>query len=110
MSSEGFKSDFADRRKPAETLGVSPSGVGQSYPQRCPGPEQPHSDSASPLGSAMTISEVARMLGCSPWTVRQRYLPQGLPHLRASQTGRLVFFRNQVTHWILNRQLKGGKR
>lgn len=63
------------------------------------------------LGTALTIDEVAELLGCSPWTVRQRYLRQGLPHLRACASGKLVFFREQVVGWILKRQQqrqKGG--
>jgi len=67
--------------------------------------------SMSTLGEPLSIREVATMLGCSPWTVRQKYLPQGLPHLRTSAGGRLVFFRLQVIRWILKRQeihTKGG--
>jgi hypothetical protein len=56
----------------------------------------------------MDIEDVAALLGCSPWTVRQKYLPEGLPHLRASAGGKFVFFREQVTLWILERQTKGG--
>ncbi len=56
----------------------------------------------------MDIEQVAALLGCSAWTVRQRYLPQGLPYLRTSATGRFVFFREQVIDWILKRQEKGG--
>ncbi len=55
----------------------------------------------------LTIAEAAALLGCSAWTVRQRYLPQGLPHLRASTAGKLIFFREQIIRWILERQ--GGK-
>ncbi len=64
------------------------------------------------LGNPMTIDDVAALLGCSPWTVRQRYLRQGLPHLRACASGKLVFFREQVISWILKRQQqrqKGGQ-
>jgi hypothetical protein len=63
------------------------------------------------LGDPMTIEQVAALLGCSVWTVRQRYLRQGLPHLRACASGKLVFFREQVVGWILKRQQqrqKGG--
>lgn len=64
------------------------------------------------LGQPLAIAEVARLLGCSLWTVRQRYLRQGLPYLRTSATGKLVFFREQVIAWILDRQQqqKGGIR
>lgn len=107
MSWEGLKSDFANRTKPAETLEIAPSRIGHSYPQRCPQPEGGNPTHSDPLGDAMGIAEVAEMLGCSAWTIRQRYMPQGLPYLRASETGRLVFFRNQVTRWIIQRQQKG---
>jgi hypothetical protein len=56
------------------------------------------------LGEPLTIAEVAALFGCSPWTIRQRYLPQGLPHLRATAEGKLVFFRAQIIRWILERQ------
>ena len=56
------------------------------------------------LGEPLTVAEVAAILGCSAWTVRQRYLPQGLPHLRATDGGKLVFFRAQIFRWILERQ------
>jgi hypothetical protein len=56
------------------------------------------------LGDPMTIEEVAVLLGCSPWTVRQRYLRQGLPHLQASARGKLVFFREQIIAWVEKRQ------
>ena len=49
-------------------------------------------------------SEVARLLGCSVWTVRQRYLARGLPYFRIGSTGKLVFYRAQVTQWILEQQ------
>ena len=57
------------------------------------------------------ILEVARLLGCSDWTVRHRYLPQGLPHLRpGGPGGKIVFFRNQVIAWILQQQKQKGGR
>lgn len=71
---------------------------GQSCPQQYP----------QALGPPLSIRAVAELLGCSAWTVRQKYLPQGLPYLRSGPTGKLVFFRDQVTQWILKRQQKGG--
>ena len=56
------------------------------------------------LGEPMNISRVAALLGCSPWTVRQRYLPLGLPHFRTAKTGKLIFYRNQIIRWILEKQ------
>jgi hypothetical protein len=60
------------------------------------------------LGDPLTIEQVAGLIGCSAWTVRQRYLKQGLPHLRACAGGRIVFFREQVIAWILKRQQQKG--
>ena len=60
-----------------------------------------------PLGEPLTIREIARLLGCSVWTVRQRCLPQGLPYFRVAHSGKLIFYRNQVTRWILEKQKTG---
>ena len=57
-----------------------------------------------PLGEALTIHEVSRLLGCSAWTVRNRHLKRGLPYFRTGGTGKLVFYRSQITHWILEQQ------
>ena len=57
-----------------------------------------------PLGEALTIHEVSRLLGCSAWTVRNRHLRRGLPCFRIGGTGKLVFYRSQITHWILEQQ------
>ncbi len=57
-----------------------------------------------PLGEPLAIGEVARLIGVSVWTVRQRCLRQGLPHFRASRTGRLIFYRNQVVRWLIEKQ------
>jgi len=64
------------------------------------------------LGEAMGISTVAELLGCSPWTVRQKHVPRGLPHFRSGPSGRLIFYRNQVVAWILNwqREQQSGRR
>ena len=62
------------------------------------------------LGTPLTIDKVAELLGCSPWTVRQRYVRQGLPHLQASTRGKLIFFREQIIAWVEKRQRqKGGQ-
>jgi hypothetical protein len=94
------KSRFGDDANSAEILGIPTMPLGQSYPQH-----YPHSESMpSRLGEPMDIEDVAELLGCSVWTVRQRYLPGGLPHIRASARGRFVFFHKQVVDWILKRQ------
>lgn len=98
------ESHFGNHAKHLEIQRISQVGLGQSDPRHCPYPET----SDHPLGTPIDIEDVAELLGCSPWTVRQKYLPQGLPHLRASASGRFVFFREQVIDWILDRQEKGG--
>jgi hypothetical protein len=60
------------------------------------------------LGIPLSIGEVARMIGCSPWSVRQTLIQRGLPHLRFKANGRLIFYRDQVIRWIENQQ-EGGK-
>lgn len=62
------------------------------------------------LGEPLGVSDVARLIGCSAWTVRQKHMRAGLPCFRSGPSGRLTFFRNQVVAWILDRQKqeKGG--
>jgi phage terminase Nu1 subunit (DNA packaging protein) len=67
-------------------------------------------DMTTKLGSPLSIREVARMIGSSAWTVRQKYVPQGLPCLRSGPSGKLIFFEAQVVAWILAQQQKGGNR
>lgn len=110
---ERRRSGLVANAKSFEMRPFSASGLGQSYPQHCPQYQDvnalpiDHTD-GSPLGVPLTIREVARLIGCSAWTVRQRHLPQGLPCFRSGPAGKLIFYRNQVVAWIL-RQQKGGK-
>jgi phage terminase Nu1 subunit (DNA packaging protein) len=62
------------------------------------------------LGEAMDVKQVAELIGCSAWTVRQKHVKKGLPCFRTGPSGRMIFYRNQVTAWILKRQKeqKGG--
>jgi phage terminase Nu1 subunit (DNA packaging protein) len=62
------------------------------------------------LGKAMDVKQVAELIGCSAWTVRQKHVKAGLPCFRSGPSGRMIFYRNQVTAWILKRQKeqKGG--
>ena len=99
---EGHESHSGSSGKSAETLRISPISLGQSDPRHYPPPESIE----FPLGSPLDIEDVALILGCSPWTVRQKYLRLGLPHLRASAAGKLVFFTNQLRDWILEHQRK----
>ena len=95
------KSHFGNRAKPMETLESSDQSLGQGRPQHCPQAEEGLS-----LGSPMDIAGVAAFLGCSPWTIRQKYLPKGLPHLRASHAGKFIFFRNQIVDWVREQQIE----
>jgi hypothetical protein len=56
------------------------------------------------LGTPIAIAEVARLIGCSPWTVRQRLIPKGMPYFRAGASGKLIFYTNQVIRWIEKQQ------
>jgi hypothetical protein len=117
-SLEQIMSAFAASQKGTETLDLARIGLGQRCPAPCPRSDPPSSRefpvpgvNEDRLGEAMTIRQVAQLLGCSIWTVRQQYMPHGLPHLRASAAGKLVFFREQVIDWILRQQkIKGGNR
>ena len=99
-------SGFAESGKTLQTQVFSPTHYGQSYQQHYPQASECGND---PLGAPLSIREVARLIGCSAWTVRQSYLPQGLPHLRSGPRSKLVFFRDQVIRWILQHQTKGGR-
>lgn len=67
-------------------------------------PESEAYQAGHELGQPLSIREVALLLGCSAWTVRQRHLLNGLPHFRSGPSGKLVFFRHQVVAWILAQQ------
>ena len=102
------KSGFGPEPKLNESLGFAPLPLGQrypqQYPQRCPYPEGPQGGaSPEPLGAPLSIREAARIIGCSPWTVRQTLMPRGLPYFR-SGGGRLIFYTNQIIGWIENQQ------
>lgn len=105
----GLKYAQASERNTAESLTFSSPALGQRNPQHCPHPDGgadlPFRDV---LGDPMTIREVARMFGCSAWTIRQRYLPIGLPYFRLRPTGKLLFFHNQIVRWVLAEQRRKG--
>jgi hypothetical protein len=56
------------------------------------------------LGEPLNIAQVARLIGCSTWTVRQTLIPKGLPHFRFTALGRLIFYEDQVVRWIESAQ------
>ncbi len=96
-------SGFENGAIPADSLRFPHYSPGQSYPQHYP-------QANDALGEPLSIRAAAQLLGCSVWTVRHGYLPQGLPHFRSGPTGKLVFFRNQVVRWILQQQQRKGGR
>ncbi len=104
------KSGFARGADRKETLDFSRTALGQSYPQHYPQSEGAAREigTLDVLGEPLSIRGVARLLGCSVWTVRQRYLPSGLPCFRNGRQGKFVFYRNQVVLWILEKQRQKG--
>ena len=98
-------SGFAESGNTLQIQGFPAVNLGQNYPQHYP---QASPFRNEPLGTPLSIREVAELMGCSPWTVRQRYLPDGLPHFRSGRRSKLIFFRDQIVRWILEHQQKGG--
>lgn len=92
--------------------GFSRSGLAESLARQSASPKgQIAEDSGpirEPLGTPLSIREAAKLIGCSPWTIRQTYLPNGLPYFRSGPNGKLIFYRDQVVAWILSQQQKGG--
>lgn len=82
--------------KPATLLALSLPRLGHYSPHYCP-TQCPHQGEADPLGAPLSIREAAAIIGCSTWTIRQKYLPLGLPHFRVGSTGKLIFYRTQIT-------------
>jgi hypothetical protein len=78
-------------------------------PAALPAPDLPPGEAtASELGEPMGIKQVARLIGCSPWTVRQALIPRGLPHWRSRANGKLIFYQGQVVRWVLRMQRQHG--
>lgn len=104
----GRISGLGNVAKSAPMLHYSLPSLGQRDPQHCPS-HQDAGNVLSALGEPMSITEAAEIIGCSVWAIRQRYIPQGLPHLRSGPAGKLIFYRHQVVRWILQQQnqLKG---
>jgi len=98
-------SGFAEGGNTLQIQRFSPVSYGQNCPEYYP---QAIECGDEPLGAPLSIRDVAELLGCSIWTVRQNYLAQGLPYLRIGPNTKLIFFRDQVIRWILQHQQKGG--
>jgi hypothetical protein len=104
------KAGSGNGTKLKDLLTLGPRGLGQSRPQQCPHLEDAQSAAFSePLGEPLSVRQVAAVIGCSAWTVRQRYLSAGLPHFRSGPNGKLIFYRNQIIRWLLAQQQKGGQ-
>jgi hypothetical protein len=93
--------------KAAPSFALSPSRLGQSKPPHCPTRCLQLGD-GDLLGAPLTIREAAALIGCSAWTIRQKYLPMGLPHFRVGSTGKLTFYKHQIIRWLIDQQRKGG--
>jgi len=52
----------------------------------------------------MDIRRAAAVIGCSPWTVRQKLIPMGLPCVRFGASGKLISYLDQVVRWIEAKQ------
>jgi len=89
------KSGFGSGAKRPDLLGFVPPCLGQFCPQHCPPPEA--------IGTPLSIHGAARLIGCSPWTIRQTLMPRGLPYFR-SGGGKLIFYANQIVRWIEDQQ------
>ena len=63
------------------------------------------------LGEPLTIRQVAKLIGCSPWTVRQRLMRSGLPHFRVGANGKSIYYvdgiRRQQSTGTSNKRLAG---
>ena len=104
------KAGFDEMEKTNYFMEFPPQDPGQNCPQQCPHTEAQESDVLSePLGEPLSVREVAILIGCSAWTVRHRYLEDGLPHFRTGPTGKLIFYKNQVIRWLLKEQQEGGE-
>ena len=110
---QGKESGIRKGVKAADLLELLQFPLGQHYPTHCPTePAAPGGQPVAPgaesrLGRALDIRQVARLIGCSPWNVRQRLIPRGLPHFRSGASSKLIFYEAQVVRWIEQKQ-KGG--
>jgi hypothetical protein len=104
----------AQSRKELALLGLAgraeaTAGLPEALPDPC-WPEASREAGPDPhgiLGQPMGLRQTAKLIGCSPWTVRQVLIPEGLPVFRATASGKLIFYRNQVLRWVLRKQQGG---
>jgi hypothetical protein len=84
-----------------------PRRIGDVPRIELPAAETGGSKTSEELGEPLSVRDVAALIGCSPWTVRQTLIPKGLPCFRSAASGRLIFYRQQVVRWILRQQRRG---
>ena len=107
----GGKSGFELGRNPKCLHRLEAECLGQLCPSHCPRSDEAlNSECSDALGEPLSIAEVARLVGCSVWTIRQRYLRQGIPYFRSGSRGKLIFYRNQIIQWLLEQQKGGNSR
>jgi hypothetical protein len=103
------KSGFDLSAETKNSLALVSKDLGQCCPQQNPPLDgMKSSEKLERLGEPLSIREVACLIGCSVWTLRQRYLPAGLPHHRLRPNGKLIFYKTQIIQWLLTEQQKGG--
>ncbi len=108
-SLQGIESGITRRRIAARLKEIAAGGLGQHYPKPCP--QQPAAtDSMARLGPPLDIRQVAILVGSSPWSIRNKWIPRGLPHFRLGASSKLIFYTNQVVAWIERQQQGGNKR
>jgi len=111
----GKESGIERRAKAAILQELGLSAIGQHYPKHYPtqpvasGGQLTASGAESRLGHPLDIRQVARLVGCSPWSIRNTWIPNGLPHFRSGASSKLIFYEAQVVRWI-ERQQQGGQR
>ena len=105
-----MESGIGRRRDPAILKQLDALGLGQHCPTHCPtqpappGGQPAASGAEARLGQPLDIRQVARLIGCSPRTVRQTLLRRGLPHFRSGASSKLIFYEGQVVRWIERQQ------
>ena len=91
----------------AQMKEISEDWAGHKRPGQRP-EQRPGTHAETSLGPPLDIRAAAELIGCSPWTVRQRLIPKGMPFFRAAASGKLIFYTNQIIRWIEKQQSKGG--
>src|SRR5215471_18537268 len=97
MATKGYNfGESGSRRKAAAMRNFSrleptrggPQGPGQGpgLPAQSSGKCAPE-EAESELGRPLSLRDVAAMLGTSPWSVRQTWIPKGLPCVRTGARG-----------------------